>query len=259
MIENVASWLYAIYKYEGGVAIMIPNGKQYKVWFLLTAISLLIAGCAPSPEEALDPVGLEEHNPEVRPSSKPSLDLHTDNDLTVSSPSQSEHGADADNNTSPKGSSVEDVVVADETPAENKQTDTKVYNVTEAFDASNPTLMGFTIHDTLNKVLDRFETPVSESIMNDGTEHLRIYEYPGFIFGFDNMDKIVFIEVNSSEVNPGLNDLHIGQTVEHARTALGTPESLNEYVMIYSSNQVIMKLDIDPHSSTIRSIKLFAE
>ena len=55
---------YMLYiEYERGVAIMIPNGKQYKVWFLLTVISLLIAGCAPSPEEALDNVSLEEHNP----------------------------------------------------------------------------------------------------------------------------------------------------------------------------------------------------
>ena len=93
--------------------------------------------------------------------------------------------------------------------------------------------------NTLDRVQDRFETPASESFMNDGNEHLRIYEYPGFIFGFDKMDKIVFIEVNSSEVNPGLNDLHIGQTVEDARTALGTPKSLNEYVMIYASNRLL--------------------
>jgi DNA-binding protein Fis len=233
---------------------MIPNGKQYKVWFLLTVISLLIVGCAPSSEEALDNVNITEPNSKDKPSSKPLVDHHIKNHQTVTSPDQKAPVVNPKDDTT-QG----DVVVADETESQSQSTDAKVYNVTEDYDVSNPTLMGFTMNDTTDQVLERFGKPLSESIMNDGSDPLQIYEYPGFIIGFNSANQIVFIEVNSSEVNPGLNDLHIGQTVEEARDSLGTPDSLNEYVMIYSSNNLIMKLDIDPNSNIIRSIKLFAE
>ncbi|MEX1028635.1 MAG: DUF4309 domain-containing protein [Paenibacillaceae bacterium] len=238
---------------------MIPNGKQYKVWFLLTVISLLIVGCAPSPEETLENASITEPNSEVKPSSKPVVDHHTKNHLTVSSKDQPAAVVNPKDEATKDEATKEKVVVADETKSQSQSTDAKVYNVTEDYDVSNPTLMGFTMNATTDQVLERFGKPLSESIMNDGSDPLQIYEYPGFIIGFNSANQIVFIEVNSSEVNPGLNDLHIGQTVEEARHSLGTPDSLNEYVMIYSSNHLIMKLDIDPNSNIIRSIKLFAE
>jgi hypothetical protein len=239
---------------------MIPNGKQYKVWFLLTVISLLIVGCAPSPEEALENVNNTEPNSGVKPSSRPVIDQHAKNHLIVSSPDQPAAVADPkDEAIKDEATTKENVVVADETETQSPSKDTKVYNVTEDYDVSNPTLMGFTMNDSSDQVLKRFGQPLSESIMNDGSDPLQIYEYPGFLIGFNSSNKIVFIEVNSSEVNPGLNDLHIGQTVEEARDSLGTPDSLNEYVMMYSSNNLIMKLDLDPNSNNIRSIKLFAE
>lgn len=236
---------------------MIPGGRQYKVCFLLTVISLLIAGCAPSQEKAQENVKISEQDSKTMPSSKPVVDSPAKKDLTVSSPDQPAQKAEED--TEAEATHEEDVMVADETGSKGKHEDTQFYNVTEAYDASNPTLMGFTIHATMDNVIERFGKPLGESIMNDGLEALQIYEYPGFILGFNSTNQIVFIEVNSTQVNPGLNGLHVGQTVEEARKSLGTPDSLNEYVMIYSANNLIMKLDIDPISSIILSIKLFAE
>jgi hypothetical protein len=239
---------------------MIPSGKQYKMWFLLTVISLLIVGCAPSQEKALDNVSITEQDSKTKSPSKPVVDSPVKKDLTVSTPDQPDQSAQkAEGDTKAEAAHEENVVVADETESKSKTPDTKLYNVTEAYDASNPTLMGFTINNTMDDVIERFGKPLSESVMNDGSEPLQIYEYPGFIFGSNSTKQVVFIEVNSAEVNPGLNELHVGQTVEDARKSLGTPDSLNEYVMIYSNNNLIMKLDIDPNSSIIRSIKLFAE
>lgn len=236
---------------------MIPSGKQYKVWVFLTVISLLVVGCAPSQERAQENVSIVEQDLKTKPSSKQVVVSPTKKDLTVSSPDQPEH--ETEEIKEAEATNEEDVVVANEKESNSKIEKIQIYNVTEAYDASNPTLMGFTINATIDDVIERFEKPLSESIMNDGLESLQIYEYPGFIFGFSSTNQIVFIEVNSPAVNPGLNGLHVGQTVEEARKSLGTPDSLNEYVMIYSSHNLIMKLDIDPNFSIIRSIKLFAE
>ncbi|MEX2414511.1 MAG: hypothetical protein WD424_00085 [Paenibacillaceae bacterium] len=236
---------------------MIPSGKQYKVWFLWTVISLLIVGCAPSQEKAQENVSIPEQDSKTKPLSKPVIDSPAKKDLTVSSPDQPAQEAEEDKKA--EATQEEDVVVDDEAETPNKHEDTQFYNVTEPYDANNPSLMGFTISAAMDHVIERFGKPLSESIMNDGLEPLQIHEYPGFSFGSNITNQIVFIEVNSSKVNPGLNELHVGQTVEEARKSLGTPDSLNEYVMIYSTNNLIMKLDIDPNSSVIRSIKLFAE
>jgi hypothetical protein len=234
---------------------MIPNSKQYKVWFVLTVISLLIAGCAPSPDESLKHPSMADSNSEVKQSSKPLVDHH----IKDQSPQNPSNEKPAKTDKPKKEASNEDVVVANEAEPEHSTPDDKVFHVTEEFDLSNPTLMGFAMNASADEVLEQFGEPLSKSFMNDDLEPLNIFEYPGFIIGFDSLDKIVFIEVNSPDVNPGLNNFRIGQTVEDARDRLGAPNSLNEYVMIYTSNDLIMKLDIDAQTNRIHSIKLFAE
>lgn len=256
MIENVESWLISNYtSYERGAANMIPSGRQFRVGCLITVISLLIVGCAPSQENARDNVSIAEQDSKNKSTSKSEQHSSIKKELDVTSPDQL---AEEVEKAEPK-SKEEDVIVADEKDSTTHAEDSEFYQVTDAYDPDFPTLMGFTVNSIMDHVIDRFGKPLNESIMNDGTEPLQIYEYPGFVFGANTAEQIVFIEVNSTEVNPGLNNLHIGQNVEHARKSLGTPDSLNEYVMIYSSNNLIMKLDIDPNTSTIRSIKLFAE
>lgn len=234
---------------------MIPSGKQFKVWCVITVISLLIVGCAPTQENARDNVSIAEQESKVKSTSKSEQHSSTKKELATTSPDQL---AEEAGKAGPKNNE-EDVIVADEKDSTNHAEDSDFYQVTDAYDPDLPTLMGFTINATMDHVIDRFGKALNESIMNDGVEPLQIYEYPGFVFGANSAKQIVFIEVNSTEVNPGLNNLHVGQSVEHARKSLGTPDSLNEYVMIYSSNNLIMKIDIDPNTSIIRSIKLFAE
>ncbi len=238
---------------------MIPIGKHVRIFFVITVISLLIVGCAPSRENAPDNVRVAEQDEnfiatpksevETPPTPKTEVEVTTKDSVV-------EEVIEAETNNNEE---EEDVFVADEKDSANNAEDTEFYHVTDAYDPTSPTLMGFTINDTLDQVIDRFGAPLSESIMNDGTEPLQIYEYPGFILGANSSDQIVFIEVNSTEVNPGLNKLHVGHTVEQARKSLGTPDSLNEYVMIFLADHVITKLDIDPNTNIIRSIKLFAE
>jgi hypothetical protein len=68
---------------------------------------------------------------------------------------------------------------------------------------------------------------------------------------------VEFIEVASSEEDPGLNGLRLGQTTADAAKALGKPDSSTDYVMTYKTKTTVLKLDIDTKSKTIQSIKLF--
>lgn len=154
-------------------------------------------------------------------------------------------------------SSQEDSAAADrddnrkETPAEPPN-----YNVAEPFDTARPTLMGFSIGDSMEAVLARFGKPLAETSMNDG-EFLHVLEYPGFRFGAGEDHKLVFIEVLTDQVMPGLNHFRIGQTVEEAQRALGPADSLNEYVMIYDFGDVVLKCDLNPNNNTVIAIRLF--
>lgn len=133
------------------------------------------------------------------------------------------------------------------------------YDVHDPFDASKPTLMGFSVQDRKEAVITRFGAPEKELVMNDGVETLKVHHYPGFSIGTGSSGQIVFIEVNDGEVNPGLNQLRVGHTVSDAQQALGSPDSLNDYVMVYKSAGSVLKLDLDPDHGVIRSIKLFSE
>jgi hypothetical protein len=234
---------------------MIPMAKCYKLCILGAVIGLLLAGCAPLEEKDQKAVQTSDQLSGVESEVKPSKQVEekpAKKDLTVSSPAQPDPEHD-DNQQNAK------VIQTDEDKIDDKTKPEQNYNVTDPYDASDPTLMGFTITDPINDVIKRFGKPSHETVMNDGVEPLQIFEYPGFVFGFNSSGQIVFIEVHSDQVNPGLNELHVGQNVEAAQKSLGSPDSLNEYVMIYSNENLIMKLDLDPNSGIIRSIKLFAE
>ncbi|HEX7057646.1 MAG TPA: DUF4309 domain-containing protein [Bacilli bacterium] len=133
------------------------------------------------------------------------------------------------------------------------------YNVTARFNADKPALMGFTVGAKLADVTERFGKPSDTYTMDDPQEPLQVYDFPGFSFGFDANKKVVFITVSSPDINPGLNGVRIGQTVQQAIEALGEPNTNTDYVIAYTAGGVVLKMDIDPSSDTITSIKLFAE
>lgn len=195
----------------------------------------------PEPSDALHPIDAQPSSDEdpamdENDRKKPKKDLH------ISSPdadAPSEHGK-----------------AEDETQQNEQQPN---YDVTESYNAATPTLMGFTVGDSMTRVVERFGNPLGQTVMMDGEEQLIVYEYPGFQFGVDGNRAIVFIEVNSERVNPGLNQTRVGSTAEQAVQALGQPSSVNEYVLLYRSGGTVLKFDLDPATSEIRSIKLFAE
>lgn len=128
----------------------------------------------------------------------------------------------------------------------------------EEFDRNRLTLIGVALGDNLDQVSQKLGKPIDEYTMDDETGPVSVYEYNGHSVGFDSRNQVLFVEVNSSQTVTGLKGLRVGHTDEDAIEALGKPDTSTTYVLSYTSSNTMLKLDLDPKTRTIQSIKLFA-
>lgn len=148
------------------------------------------------------------------------------------------------------------VTSSDSKPPENDPPETPDI---EAYNVKKPALMGIRLVDTKTTVAQKFSDPLKEFVMEDEQDPLTVFEYEGFIVGFNNAGLVEFIEITSDEVNPGLGGLRLGQKVKDAEKALGKPDTNTNYALQYKAGGTILKLDIDRKTESIISIKLFAD
>jgi hypothetical protein len=125
------------------------------------------------------------------------------------------------------------------------------------YSPKQPKVMGLAINELQQNVVNKYGVPKESYVMDDPTEPITVYQYEGFSVGFNSANKIQFIDVSSDKVNPGLNGLQLGQTTNQALDILGEPDTNSSYVLSYNTITAILKLDIDPKTKTIQSIKLF--
>lgn len=127
-----------------------------------------------------------------------------------------------------------------------------------AWSAQHASLMGISVGTFQASVTARNGSPEEEYMMGlDGEEKLLVWVYHGFSIGFKANQTVEFVEVSSREVDPELGGLRIGDTSQDVITLLGEPDSNTEFVMTYVTDQSILKLDMDPETKQIQSIKLF--
>lgn len=261
-----------------------PMNKGWRHYFLGGLSLLLItfpSGCYSLPDHARsapNPQALS-YDEEQDGSAALSGDSagHNNKDLTISSPKNDTFSAESAGSDAgrPEIADSPPVLPSDSAQSVNGEQDQKPekississakkkpaanlnYDVNEPFNAGRPTLMGFKVHDKADDVLRRFGRPIDQFQMDDPEFPITVYEYPGFSIGFDPSKEIVFIEVNSDEVKPGLNGLRLGDGVGKALETLGKPDSKSDFVITFQSDDSTLKLDIDPASKTISSIKLF--
>lgn len=127
----------------------------------------------------------------------------------------------------------------------------------DSYTVEKPQLMGVAIGDSQESVVKLHGAPKSQYRMDDAEDPINVYEYDGYHIGLNPQKQVEFVEVASSEEDPGLNSLRLGQTTAEAAKALGKPDSSTDYVMTYKTKTTVLKLDIDTKSKTIQSIKLF--
>jgi hypothetical protein len=129
---------------------------------------------------------------------------------------------------------------------------------TADFNRGRPALFGIHIGDSRASVADKFGKPRNEYRMEDEQNPLTVYEYDGFSVGFTSAGKTEFVTVQSDQADPGLEGIRIGDTADQAAKSLGRPDTDTGYVITYKTKAETLKLDVDPKTRVIRSIKLFA-
>jgi hypothetical protein len=130
------------------------------------------------------------------------------------------------------------------------------YDVLSAFDPNLLRLMGLALGQSSQDVSRKFGSPAETFELPENDLDASVLVYPGFMVGILN-EKILFIEVNTRSVNPGLNGLRLGDSSESIDDLLGHPATITPFLITYKSEGAILKLDIDPQTQKIHSMKLF--
>ncbi|GAC44450.1 hypothetical protein [Paenibacillus popilliae] len=124
------------------------------------------------------------------------------------------------------------------------------------FNRKQPMLKGIGLSDTEEQVRQLWGGPVSQFVMDD-EEPIRVLEYDGFSFGCQDDDEVVFVEVSGDGLSTGIKGLNIGGKSDTAVKALGKPDQDTGYAWSYQVANALLRLDLDPKTGKIQSVKLF--
>ncbi|MCR8643921.1 DUF4309 domain-containing protein [Paenibacillus sp. N1-5-1-14] len=145
------------------------------------------------------------------------------------------------------------------TGAINETTNNKpIVDKKDSYQSTKPTLMGLSLQSSRESTINKFGKPPSQFKMEDDADIINVLEYKDFSVGFNNVNKLQFIEIRSPYIDPGLNGVRLGQKAQDVFSALGKPDQNSAYVLSYKSKGTVLKFDMDIKADRIQSIKLFA-
>jgi hypothetical protein len=127
----------------------------------------------------------------------------------------------------------------------------------ERFNPNDPTLMGLRIGDLAEKFIEQWGQGNDILRVDDPDSPYTVYSFPGISIGVDMNRTLMFISIDSAEIDTGLGGVKVGQKIEEAIQLLGPPSTNSKFVVSYRTNTTILKLDVDPERNIILSIKLF--
>lgn len=120
-------------------------------------------------------------------------------------------------------------------------------------------LFGLKPGDPKHSAEVRLGPPASTYVLNDEeTGGILVHEYGGYQVGFDPHGRVVFIDVRSENVDPGLGGIRVRSDADAVVRALGRPTSRTDRVLTYERDGAVLKFDLDPGRDSVLSIKLFA-
>lgn len=126
------------------------------------------------------------------------------------------------------------------------------------WDTTLPTLYGTSIGDSSDTIADRYGQENDRYSLEDPAGTVTVLEYDGFSVGMNKNHTVQFVEVYEPHIAAGLNGVRIGNKPEKAVDALGKPASATDYLLIYDAEGATLKLDVNPDSNEIVSMKLLA-
>lgn len=152
--------------------------------------------------------------------------------------------------------SNEDLSGEEAPPASSKP---KVKPSTPDYSPEKPSLLGMQLNMKSSEIIELFGNPASLFVIEEDTTPVTVYDYEEFMVGFTANNALEFIDIRSTEIDPGLKGLKLGDSIQTAIRLLGTPDTNTTYVVTYKSGGSVLKLDVEPESQMILSIKLFSE
>ncbi len=257
MIRNVNLQKQTDLEISEGVAevrLRSFSAQKIVILSLFCLVYILAAGCSHDKSPApVEPVKAPELNP---------TEKDTESKASKKAPETDPKASEQEPDTLEISSNVknEEELSDDEEIREEDKPDNEVqtdYVITQDYQHTKPTLMGCYLYEPLQNVALKFGEPLEQFEMSDDQGTLQVWNYNGFAVGFDANEEVKFIEVSSDAINPGLNGLKIGSTSEAAIELLGMPDVNTTFVLNYFSEQAVLKLDLDPETGVIHSIKLF--
>ncbi|WP_310195192.1 hypothetical protein [Bacillus sp. 3255] len=219
--------------------------------------SLVVAGCekssAPSPQPTIDSA-ISIQTPSTSPSASPTV-------ITVESPLPSAPAEDtpAKHEAQVANTNKTDLSDLPQSSASAKPTTKPKVKAEDVYQQEKPTLMGLKLGTSKDVVLERFGKAKKQFVMDEDDDAIQVYDFGDFSVGFNMKNALEFVDVHSTDIDPGLRGLHLGQSVQEAIDILGKPDANTTYVLSYKSQGTLLKIDVDPNENTIQSIKLFAD
>ncbi|MFE5319144.1 DUF4309 domain-containing protein [Paenibacillus sp. NPDC056579] len=235
---------------------MLKSTTYVASWLVPFILIMLITGCNNTPKA-------QQPSTPSDSAAKPPVAASSDQvNKTVPETADPEPTPQATANPNDKVSlaSVDSAHKPEEETEPVKPTHTKPkIDIQDPYNQAKPTLLGLTLKSAPDAVTGKYGKPKEQFQMDDETDPITVYDYTDFLVGFNKQNQLQFIDIRSSDINPGLNGLKLGQSTAAVFKALGKPDTNTSYVMTYKSKGAILKLDIDPKTDKVNSIKLFAE
>ncbi|WP_090666666.1 DUF4309 domain-containing protein [Paenibacillus tianmuensis] len=238
------------------------NRKKAFIGILSVIMIMMMVATGCKPKQAAEPTPVQPKETTVVTPTETSLPQNE----TITNPSVPSPATSAENQAdkvslASADKSDKDKGEGEQTPPAakpNAQTKPKI-EIKSPYTQAKPTLLGLTLKTSTAEITEKFGKPKEQFVMEDDTDPITVYDYTDFLVGFDKQKQLHFVDVRSADVNPGLNGLKLGDPVGEVTKALGKPDSNTSFVLTYKATGAVLKLDIDPKSQKVNSIKLFAE
>ncbi|UVI27956.1 hypothetical protein [Paenibacillus spongiae] len=240
---------------------MLPNPARIAAkTSTVLLLSVIIAGCQTTINDPVPEPG----------TSIGASNLNSDPNSNPDSPQKTYNSA-TDSGDVPVANAVADDDKTDQPDAETQSSsdkkDAKIDGKPEVtpikeekqWDPTAPKLRGIALGDTQTSLDRKLGKPSDAYDLEDESEKLRVNEYDGFAVGFGADKKVRFVEVFKAGVSTELNGLKIGDNKDAAVKALGKPDTNTSSVLAYKAEKALLKIDLEPKTGTIISIKLFHE
>ncbi|WP_258277179.1 DNA uptake lipoprotein [Paenibacillus sp. SC116] len=164
---------------------------------------------------------------------------------------ESKHSQEVDNHSNnPSSQSQSNNVTSTTTPKDKQQEG-------DPFDRNSPKLLGLSLTSTEKEIAKQLGQPQAQFIMDD-TPKIEIWEYEGYTVGCMENGHIAFVEVSGAGQSTGIEGLKVGDHQGTAEKVLGKPDRNTGYVWSYAGDDALLRLDLDPKTQIIQSVKLFS-